>query len=224
MEAHANGAPTSNGQPESKPAGRVLRVFRVEPGTTCIARTLSDQYGGLFTHYVRGRSHLCIGEDCQPLIHKTDRYWKGYAAVEIWEQARRVWTPWCLEITEHLELDLRGLFRRGQVWEFWRDGQTGKKATACQAKLLEERDPEKFPKAFDFVPVLKHLYHVPAINLQAKNPLPPRVIVEESEGDGPAIYETFGKPAPAFEGSAQEAWQRYQNEKKKTPTERKAAK
>ena len=41
---------------------------------------------------------------------------KGYAHAEIYSRAIKAWNPVVLEITEHLELDLRGQYARGQVW------------------------------------------------------------------------------------------------------------
>lgn len=204
-------------------AGRigVLRVFRVEEGTTVHARTLSDGYSGLITHYYKKRSLICRGDDCDSMIHKTERVWKGYAAVELWNAATKLWNPWVLEITESLELDLRGKWKRGQVWEFYRDTPTKGKAMPITGKLLEERDPATMPPAFEFRPVLLHLYHVHAIHLGALNPMPPRVLVQASEGDAPKILSTAENGKPVVDAETEQKYQEFLNRNKRTPTEKK---
>lgn len=199
----------------------VLRVFRVKEGTTVHARTLSDGYSGLFTHYVRGRSVYCQGEKCEATVHRTDKVWKGYAAVELWNVATKKWTPAVLEITEALELDLRGLWKRGQVWEFYRDTPIQKKKMPIMGKLLEERDPASLPPAFDFRSVLLHLYHVEAVHLGVLNPMPPRVILADSEGDGPAILEEAPKGEQSYDPEQIAAFRKKLAADRKSPTERK---
>lgn len=215
---HTNGTQTA----ASKPAVYQIRVFRVEEGDAVIARFLSYSHLGIMTHYVRKRSLYCPGDaECCPANHRLDKFWKTYAAVELWNDARKVWFPTVLEVTEHLELDLRDICKRGQLWELWRH-KGGSKSSPVEAKLLEERDPETMPRAFDFMPVLQHLYHVSRIQLSVKNPLPPRVVVAESIGDGPAILSQPEKVdnGPRFNSFAEEARRRLM-ERKKTPTEKK---
>lgn len=180
-----------NDSDQSKPQGNVvaLRVFRVEPGQNVFIRVLSESYCGLLTHFSKGRSVYCKGSECPATVHNVDPTWKGYAAVEIHRPGTQVWVPWVLEITEHLELDMRGIFARGQVWELWAEKQTDKRRPPVQGKLAERRDPLRFPAAFDIVPVIQCLYHNTRLDLQKKNPLPPRVIVSESTDDAPVILQ-----------------------------------
>jgi hypothetical protein len=209
-------------QQESPRAG-VLRIFRVEEGTTVHARVLSEGYQGLFTHYARGRSVYCAGEKCDSTVHKLDRVWKGYAAVELWNVATKRWNPVVLEISEALELDLRGLWKRGQVWEFWRDVPTKKKSMPIMGKLHAERDPATFPPAFDYKPVLLHLYHIQAVHLGSLNPMPPRVIVTESEGEGPDVVTSIVETERTPEQLAREEELRKKiMGNRKSPSERKS--
>lgn len=173
-----------------------LRVHRIEPGTRVIVRMLSTRYYGLFTHWDRRRSVYCPGEGCQSALHRGPRYWKGYAAAEVWQQESVLWTPVCLEISEHLELDFRDIYERGQVWELWRMPQTGRHRTPVQGAFLEERPPDSFPAAHDLVPCLKHLYHVERIDLDQKNPLPQRTMVRPSQGQAPSV-PIRGKEEPS---------------------------
>lgn len=162
-----------------------LRVFRVRPGESWSIRTLSAEYGGIFTHYTKERSVYCDPDDCVAGLHRTERFWKGYAAVEVYDQRAAKWLPTVLEITEHLELDFRERFDRGQCWELWRMKETRKKKEPVQGTLLEERDPNTFPPAFDYVPVLLAIYHLERIDLSAKNPRPMKIYLPASEGAPP---------------------------------------
>ena len=185
-----------------------LRVRRCDVNELFIVRLLSESYGGLFTHFFRSRSHLCLGDDCPPAIHKIDTNWKGYCAAEIFLEKERVWRPICLEISEHAELDMRGLFARGQLWQFARPAEPHKKNPPIHASLLEERDPAKFPPAFDYKPVLQTLYHCIHIDLDNKNPLPPRVFLYDSSDDAPEVM----KPKLEMQKMDQEEYERKMRE------------
>lgn len=214
----------TNGKHESQAPRapmRALRVLSIAPATTYHIMFLADTYGGCFTHYKK-KSHYCKGNDCPAWLHNCgDTTWKGYAPVVIWNAARNVWMPWVLEMTESLELDLREIVRRGQIWEIWRD-PLGKKSTPVEGKLIEDdRDPKRVPPAFDIVPVLRGLYHLAQIDLTHKNPMPPRTLVSDIADDGPAILTAKAPerflPPDGF-NYAEEAKKRVQA--KKSPTEK----
>lgn len=179
-----------------------LKVFRVDPGQTVTVRMLSKSYGGLFTHWARGRSHYCNPDGCDGTLHKTERFWKGYAAADIWNRQRALWFPVVLEITEHTELDLRQVYKRGQVWELERPAQAKSKKGPVRAWLIESRDPAQVPPAHEIVPVLRHLYHVDCIDLESSNPMPDRVYVEPSADPGPAARHDGDKPLSPEERKA----------------------
>jgi hypothetical protein len=204
-------------------AMRALRTLSVASGATYHVMFLADTYGGCFTHYKK-KSHYCKGNECPAWLHNCgDTTWKGYAPVVVWNAAKNVWMPWVLEMTESLEVDLRGIVRRGQVWEIWRN-PLGKKSTPVECKLLEDdRDAKRIPPVFDIVPVLRGLYHLTQIDLSQKNPMPPRTLVCDIAGDGPAVLQV----GPATETDAF-ADDRYKQELKKramgkqSPTEKKS--
>lgn len=160
-----------------------LRVTGIEPGGHQIARLLSPRYGGLFYHWNRGRSVYCTGNDCPAHVHKLPRCWKGYCAVELYRQNDAMWVPTVLEVSEHLELDFRHVYKRGQIWQIWRDKPSKKRNEPVQGRLTEECDPDHVPPPFSIVECLLHLYHVEVIDLSAKNPLPDRVIVKPSPAE-----------------------------------------
>lgn len=206
-------------------AMRALRVLSVAQGTTYHVQFLADDYGGCLTHYKK-KSHYCKGNDCPAWLHNCgDTTWKGYAAVVVWNAAKKVWMPWVLEITESLELDLRSIVRRGQIWELWRNA-AGKRSSPAEGKLLEEdRDPAGVPAAFSVVSVVRQLYHFTAIDLSQRNPMPPRTLVADIEGEGPAVLQRGPElPVDRPEGFSfvDEAKKRLQE--KQTPTEKKAGK
>lgn len=162
-----------------------IRVLRVEKASKIVVRTLSNRYGGCFTHYTKDGSKYCPGrDDCN--YHRLDRVWKGYACVEKYEQTSNLWLPFVLEITEALEQDLRGRWQRGQVWQLERDAPaTAKKKPPVRGKLIEECNPDTFPPAFNLQPVLLWLYRVHEVRLDHENPMPARVRLAPSPGPAP---------------------------------------
>ena len=166
---------------------RKVDVFRIEEGMSVYVRTLHNEYGGLFTHYFRGRSRLCCGADCNAAMHRMDRVWKGYTPVMVYfDKPRPLWLPKVLEITQHLELDLRGQFARAQEWQLWRHAPVGGKVQAVEGKLQNGRVESRLPVAFDIQPVVRALYGAETVELTAKNPQPARTFIEAIEGDSPA--------------------------------------
>jgi hypothetical protein len=206
---------------ETSPAKAVqIEVMRVESGASEIFRMLSPKYGGLFTHY-KGKSRYCPGEDlCQ--LHRMDRVWKGYCAAEWWLRKERAWRPCVLEITESLELDMRDVFARGQVWEIWKEQKTTKKAPAVMGKMQELCDVKRLRPDFDYRPVLKALYHVDVIDLTKRNPMAPRLLMEDSHEEPPAFLQP-----PQEQSMTEDEYQDYLNKlrddlgrQRRSPTER----
>lgn len=208
---------------------RAVRVYRVESFDPVFVRMLSADYKGLFTHYYQKRSHYCCGDGCRVANHAADRTWKGYVPAEILVPGKRaMWMPICLEITENLELDLRGVFERGQLWELYKlDGGKGKKSPVT-GKLHADPPPATLRRPFDVLPCLRALYHRDVIDLRHPSPLPPRVFADEVEGELPEVLRP--KPAnraavmddPAY-SFAEEHKQRFKAyaQNKQSPSDRK---
>lgn len=207
-----NGHAVADEQSASAVDKFVIRNFRVEPGTVAFVRLLADFYGGLFTHYYRGRSTVCQGKDCQSLVHKVDRTWKGYCPAELYSESKKAWLPICLEITESLELDMRGIFARGQMWELWRELPPKKGATPVQGKLHPPQEWRNLPRPFDIIPCLRALFHTDFIDLGTKSPIPARVYQTASEGDTPAILVPKTIEAAAEDFGSVDEWRRKQRE------------
>ena len=170
-----------------------LQVFRLKSDTSFHVRILSMSYGGCMTHWKgsaqSGRSFYCSPRDCKLCCSDRNRTWKGYFAGEVYDTVKRWWVPFCVELTEAVELDLRHRFGRGQTWTFSRAAQVSKKKTPVKAVLLEERDPAAMPPAFDFLPVLRTLYHTTEIELDVASPVPDRIYVEPTAGDAPGARQ-----------------------------------
>lgn len=207
--SHTNGNGVLSKDAKPAPAGRILEVLRVKPGHQFFARMLSERYCGLFTHWYQKRSHVCRGVDCSSVLHKIDKTWKGYAAVEInsGKKDDRKWYPYVLEITEHLELDFRRRYARGQTWELWAPPkELHGKRPAVEGKLWEVPVSPNLPREFNIIPTIQNLYHVFELDLTAKNPLPDRVIVEVSDDAPPAIFRE-NEIDPEKVREADERWQ-----------------
>jgi hypothetical protein len=161
----------SNGDnPSPVPPPVKLEIFRVKPETEWYVRTLSDQLAGIYTHHVKNRSEYCHHVEAKCLFHKTKRFWKGYAPVEVYVQDGDFWVGTILEITPNLEQDFRPHFARGQVWRVWREAVTKASKPPIRGQLKEERDPKTFPPPFDIRPRLLNLYGVEEMILNVKNP------------------------------------------------------
>jgi hypothetical protein len=101
---------------------------------------------------------------------------------------------------------VRGVYERGQVWEFVRLPQAKGKRTPVMAKLIDQLDPTTLPEPFDYRMPLYHVYHVVELDLGHRNPLPGRLLVEASDG-APPINQKAKQSSPSPEES-REAWQK----------------
>jgi hypothetical protein len=170
---------------------RPLRVFRVEPGVEAIVRILSPVRSivGIMTHWSKGRSLYCSPEGCAECRARSRRYWKGYLAALGWVEPSGCWLPIVLEVTESLELDMRGVIKRGQDWKLSRDREAKKQRQPVRGELRDQLDERELPRAFDFLPVLLNLYHELFMAVDVPNPMPGRVMVELAEGAPPTSAE-----------------------------------
>lgn len=173
------------------PKNQPVRVYRVEEGATVDLIALSGSYGGCFTHWARGRSVLCRGAECPAEKHRLDRFWKGYAPVWRFDPVSKLMWACVLEISEHAELDLRGVWSRGQLWRLSREASAGQQHTPCAAELRGRVNETMLPPPFDVRPILLHLFHAAQIDLTAANPAPPRLVIPPTPfHDGLKVLKT----------------------------------
>lgn len=178
---------------DSLPSGDVpqrhqttVRVLSVPESGGIVVRFLGP-YAGCLTHFRGKRTIYCPGPgECPSSEHRLPTMWKGYAAVERWDPALRLWVPEVLEITECLEEDLRGQQLRGQVWLLARRQEKGE-PPACFGTFCEQVNPDSLRAAFLVVPVLKRLWHRDEVKLNKANPLPERIKLDPVAGDAPHL-------------------------------------
>jgi hypothetical protein len=167
-----------DGQPPVAPQSPpTVRVLRVEAGHAHEIWTLSPELGGLFTHYSQKRSHYCPGPSCTCPLSRLQRVWKGYIAALCYVKATDDWHAVVLEISEHAELDMRGVYRRGQGWELSRPAERRGRHGPVVARLVTTETPATLPAPFPIEKVLRHLYHEDEIDLRHANPLPERISI-----------------------------------------------
>ena len=185
---HINGNNQNNGRiARSAYVGKTVKVdvLRCAEGQRFYLRTLAHEYGGLFTHWYKGDSQICRGKECFEAMHRLPRVWKGYTPVLAFDKILAVWFPKVFEITEHLELDFRGLFAKGQEWLISRDAPVKGKVQPVTGLLRVAEVRTSLPPAFDMSGVLRNLYRAEQIDLTHANPKPPRTYAEPFEGDAP---------------------------------------
>lgn len=163
-----------------------VRVIEIAEGGAVFFRGLSACYRGLLTHFIKGQgTQYCRKELCPAPWHKERLIWKGYLSGETHNFSAERWEPGVLELTESLELDFRGIYCRGQVWEIKRGIKVGRTNPPLVGRLHEQLNEKNLPPAFDYMPVLHHLYRVAPLDLTAKNPLPPRMLIAYSKDAAP---------------------------------------
>jgi hypothetical protein len=175
--------------PKAEQQGQyALRLTRIKEGQSFTFRFLSASYGGVITHWWRGRSQYCPGAaDCPIAVHRLQPQWRGYCAAELWHLASGLWYPCALEISEHAELDLRGRYQRGQIWTFSRAPDLDNKPQPVVAKYLAPVNDSRLPDPFDYKEVVRTVYHRPDMAFDRPNPLPPRILATPSAGQPPPL-------------------------------------
>jgi len=195
--------------PGKVPEPLPLRFLRFLPGETWQVRFLADGLLGLLTHWDKRQSRPCLGKECPTGLHQQPSYWKGYAPVLVWQARSKNWLPTVLEVTEHLELDLRGRRLRGEEWKLTRDEQTGKHKTPVMGEHIQTL--EKVPSAFEIKPCLIHLYHSTDLVFGAKNKLPARSMIEATEGPPPLEAGPADGLPPDEHQRRLDVWNRFRN-------------
>jgi hypothetical protein len=202
------------------PAGSVrLEVYRVKSPVPTLVRTLSDEYIGIGTHFVKertrekGRSRYCPGKEECTYCRTSPVQWKGYFPAEVYEKESSTWIPWVFELTEASEVDVRGKFGRGQCWFFAREKRAGRGGNPVVARFGKQLDCELLRPAFEVWPVLRTVYGVQTFDLLIANPTPDRVFLPPStdtEGVPSAwLPKTPTEPATV---ASQEEWRKARQE------------
>ena len=176
------------------PGSVPVEVLRPEDGAKIHVRSLSGQFGGIFIHWQKGRSHYCHPTECYPACKRQRREWRGYTPVEQWCGKRKAWFPGVLEVTEYLHVELAELWSQWQVWELYRPERLGNKRFPTVPKLLRQDDGEGYPKPFAIMPILKRLLGPNIRDLDEKNPMPARTYLKASQAPPPIEPEKVMTP------------------------------
>jgi hypothetical protein len=197
--------------PSPSPDRYAVRVTRLEPGQSAILRMLSVSILGLLTHWIKGRSVYCPGpDDCAGTNHRESAVWKGYVAAQLWQASTKLYYDTVLEVTESAELDMRGRYRRGQLWCLSRTGSSRGKKCPVSANLVDSHDPASCPSTFDPLPLLQQLYHRLDVSIGISNPMPGRMFAVPATGDSPAAGKGKAEEATKFD---KEAWRKIMEER-----------
>lgn len=151
---------------------------------------------GLWTHYGKKGSIYCPGpHDCPVGTHRAPRIFKAYAPGRYFVLNGALWRPAVLEITEHLEEQLRGRDIRGEEWFLTRKPTEGGSGPVSGAYLGQRKEADLL-EPFDIRPALCRCYHVPEIVLGAVNTLPPQVLLAPAAAAPPAALTLSTPPEP----------------------------
>lgn len=179
-----------------------IRIESPKPRQALIVAFLGG-YGGIETHFARGFSTACLGDDnCNPAYHRTRKIWKGYAPVQMFERRTSLWHQAALEISEGVEHLLRGRQLRGEVWIFSRQGN--KKNGAVTGVYSQRFADSEIPAPFDLLGVLRRFYHTNLLELDSENMLPPRTYQTPAPGPIPQCVERAGRVDQQQEESMEE--------------------
>jgi len=186
------------------PHGHQVKIEYCDAGEEFYVKTLSNGYGGLFGHHVRGRTEYCPGQRCDCPHRKVRRVWYGYYAAEVWQPTPKLWVAVVWQMTEAQEHCYAGRFARGQVWRVWRHvkGADGRNQP-CQAELIEALKPEQVSPVFDYRPTLLRYYRCESVETCHPNPVP-KVQLHEAVQSGPPAALASKDQAPA----SSEQWSR----------------
>lgn len=153
----------------------VVRIENVDVDVVRQVRVVSRHYGGIGTHYFKGRSRYCRPDACPSDRHKTEWYFRAYFSAEWFCNVRKLWIPCVWEMTEQGELDVRDVFARGQVWEWTRKTVSPKRRPPQSGRLLGSYPEAALPEEWDYRGVVLRAYHEQRMEFNVRNPMPPRV-------------------------------------------------
>lgn len=169
--SNADRASPSDAREEPVP----IEVHRCELGKKVLWAGLSEQITGCMTHWLKGRSRYCGGAECRYQCSRLESLWKGYVAALVYRHESKTWIYGVVELPGHAELDTRGRYARGQIWELSRAVDRRGKQSPVAARFVRDELPQTTPPAFAVEQVLVHLFQEQRLDLRTRNPMPPRL-------------------------------------------------
>lgn len=167
---------------------RPVRVVRVDQEKVLLVRFLAGWQACKMHYRPTGKEkyYPCQNDQCPTDWHRCKPLWRGWAPVELWEEATQLWWPMALEVTESLEEQLRGKQLRGQTWGLSRP-KVKKEGNPVVAALVAEGGD--FRRPFDVTSLLLRIYRCEKIHWGYANPMPPKLMLEPTEEGLPAGWE-----------------------------------
>lgn len=112
---------TGLGLPEKPRDWKIYHVWKLEGSKPIKGFILRDYWIGIWTHFLRPRSVLCFGKDCDPSVHTAPSRWKAYVPFQGYASDTLV----VVELTRPaVEVLHSALLRHGKLtgflWEFKR--------------------------------------------------------------------------------------------------------
>lgn len=149
-------------------------------------------YLGCMLHWPKkGGAIPCVGrETCTQAHTGLGLSWRGFAPGDEFFPKENMWWPTVIEISEAWEWDLRGRDLRGEEWHLTRKVQ-GDKSSEWVGTFIGMANPKNVGEWFDVQPVLDRAYHYQPMKTDFPNPLPQRVVMAGTPGDGPPVLEGF---------------------------------
>jgi hypothetical protein len=183
-----------------EPARTPVHILSV-PQTGYLLVCLAGPIRGVMMHWHGGGSYPCRPDDtCPASIHRSGSTWKGYTPCRQWDHSLGAWVPWALEVTESLELVMRGQDLRGQVWRLARakrKRKRGQPGATVQGQLEEVRTDPALLVTFDVRLVVERRYHCPPLVWDVPNPLQPKLTVEQVSAPPPSSVPLIDPYQPA---------------------------
>lgn len=177
---------------------RIL-IHRVREGDTDRVRITgeppTDKFGRLLgyeTHFLKdgraagkGKTHPCQGGRCPHPHNKIDTLWYAYLSVDVWLDMERLWKPAVLQVSESLELDMRGKVEKGQFWDISKLATKGK-GSPYRGIPTGYAELQELPQGTIVLAVLRQTWHAPWLQPpEIVNPAEPRVYGEMKAGTPP---------------------------------------
>jgi len=163
-----------------------LAIHRFEEG--CKDQILCLDNGpvlGFMTVWEKTAGRSYYVDPSLPFRAKGELVWKGYLPALIWRPKTADYLPIVWEITESLELDLRGVVQRGQHWEVTRGVRVGKKRPPVIGRLLGMTKCALIAPAFDVMDCVRWTYHDQRCALALPCPAAARTMVSPIVMDRP---------------------------------------
>lgn len=125
---------------------------------------LLGPYEGIYAHPQGKGTKPCAGDRCKHAAHAKETQWQGYAPALVYVEGNVCkWVYCVLQITEALEVTLRGRELRGELWRLRRVQVGDGKARKVVGELVGSWLECDTPPEFDVRPIVHRVTHTALI-------------------------------------------------------------